>query len=187
MTRRSILERSTLRRGKVKRGFELQLTSMMDMLVILVVFMLKSYSASTSNLTASPNIKLPTSTTEELPADSANLIIEPTGILFENEKVASFTDQDHYELDQKTLSESGRKILPLFDAMVRAREKTENLMSKAVWKDPQGNVTSPPKFHGTIVIQADKSLKYDLLKKVMYTAGAAQFKVFKLATIKKET
>ena len=44
------------RRGRkaIHKDFELQLTSMMDILVIILVFLLKSYSTSTNSFTSVP-------------------------------------------------------------------------------------------------------------------------------------
>lgn len=185
-------------RRRVNKDFELQLTSMMDMLIILVVFLLKSYAANSTVFAAAGNINLPSSTSDEIPADSLNLVIEPNGIVFDNERIVDFKvplnvepgkvkpETATYELEPRVLGDAGRRILPLFDAMVKAREKAEVLMSKAVWKDPSGNTVKPPEFKGVVVIQADKAVRYELLRKVMFTAGAAQFKIFKLVTVKKE-
>lgn len=202
MTRRSILHRRSRRR--IKQLFDLQLTSMMDMLIIIVVFLLKSYATNSVNFVTSPNIKLPTSTAEELPADSVNLVIDPLSVMLDGEKVMDFkqppgfkpappqpgapvvlSENATYEIEPYQLADAGRRILPLYDALVRTREKTELLMSKAVWKDQEGHAV-PPKFQGALVVHADKSVRYELLRKIMYTAGAAQFKVFKLVTVRKD-
>jgi biopolymer transport protein ExbD len=196
MKRRSILQRRIRRR--VKKDFELQLTSMMDMLIILVVFLLKSYATNSTAFATSSNINLPTSTAEELPADSVNLVIDPTNIVLDGEKIVDFklppqpegappikAENATYELEPHLLGDGGRRILPLFDALVKTREKTELLMSKAVWKDQEGK-TTPPKFQGAVIIHADKAIRYDLLRKIMYTAGAAQFKIFKFVTVRKD-
>jgi len=171
---------------------------MMDMLIILVVFLLKSYASNATAIATSPNIKLPTSTAEEMPADAVSLIVDPLNITIDGEKILDFktpagvaiptdlkAENATYEVEQHLLSDSGRRILPLYDALIRIREKTELLMSKAVMVDKEGKPV-PKKFHGTLVIHADKSARYDLLRKVMYTAGAAEFKTFKLLTIKKD-
>ena len=192
--RRSILNRRS--RQKIKRNLDLPLTSMMDMLIILVVFLLKSYSTSAVAFTSSSAIKLPTSSAEEMPADAVNLIIDATGMTLENEKVVLFKpsaetsvpvtpENATYEFEKHLMADNERRILPLFDGLVKAREKAELIMSKAIWKDKTGNPTKP-KFQGVLIIQADKSVRYDLLKKVMYTAGAAEYKVFKLVTVKKD-
>jgi biopolymer transport protein ExbD len=191
--RQSILNRR--RRRKIKKDFELPLTSMMDMLIILVVFLLKSFATNATAFSPSSNIKLPVSTAEEMPADAVNVVVEPTGLIVDNEKVLEFvqepgapaptSDNAKYALPPHLISDSGRRILPLFDSLVRSREKAELFMSKAIWKDKAGQVTKP-KFHGVLVIQADKGVRYELLRKIMYTAGAAEFKTFKLVTVKKD-
>ncbi len=193
--RNSILHRR--KRLRIKKQFDLNLTSMMDILVILVVFLLKSYSATSTIFNANTNIRLPVSSTEDIPTDALNIVIDPTGIIFDSNKVLTFknvtsetkAENATYELDNSTLSDGGRKITPLYDAMVKARENSELLMAKAIWKKKtsQGEeVKVPPRFEGVLTIQADKSVRYDLLRKVMYTAGAAQYKVFKFITVKKD-
>ncbi|HRK03152.1 MAG TPA: biopolymer transporter ExbD [Oligoflexia bacterium] len=188
------------RRHRIKRDFDLQLTSMMDMLIIMVVFLLKSYATNSVAFATSSNIKLPSSTAEEIPADSINLVVEPTGIMFDNEKVmdfanlpvipspapAGFTFTPTYEIESRHLADYGRRILPLYDAMVKSRQKAELMMSKAVVVDPTTGERSTPKFQGVVIIHADKSVKFDILRKIMYTAGSAEFKIFKLVAEKKE-
>lgn len=178
--RRSILHRR--KRKRVNQVFDLQLTSMMDILVIIVVFMLKSYSATVPFNTSS-SITLPRSSAQEIPVDSLSVIIEPTGIILDSNKIVEF--EAPYEIEKRYLADSGRRILPLYDALMKAKEKAELLMSKAVWKDEQ-NQTVAPKFRGTLVVQADKEIRYELLRKILYTAGAAEFKIFKLAMIRKD-
>ena len=196
MSRRSILDRRS--RRKIKKDFELPLTSMMDMLIILIVFLLKSYSSDTNAFTAANKITLPLSNVKDPAVQSVNLVVEPSGIIVDQDKVLEFkpsaeqlagqettADKATYEFQNHQLGDGGRKILPVFDALIRQKEKAEILMSKAVWKDTTGKATTP-KFEGVLIIQADKNVRYELLKKIMYTAGAAQYKTFKLVTVRKE-
>src|SRR4051812_21141227 len=120
--RRSI----SARRGRRKIGsqFELQLTSMMDVLVIIVVFLLKSYAASTNSFTSVPGIKLPISASQDSPADSLQVIITPEAITFENERILEFlataaavgSADAGYTFKKVDLDEGGRRIVPLYDA-----------------------------------------------------------------------
>lgn len=190
--------RNRRRRLRIKRDFDLQLTSMMDMLVIILVFLLKSYATNAVNFAASSKIQIPMSLAEEQPADGAHIIIDPDSISFDGEKVLNFTtlpEQDAegkdipgtgYTVDDGQLADAKHRIVPLYDALVRAREKTELMMSKAVWKNAEGEIEKP-KFSGVVIIQADKNVRYDLLKKIFFSAGAAGFRTFKLVTIRKET
>ena len=41
-------------------------------------------------------------------------------------------------------------------------------------------------FTGNIVLQADKTLQFNVLKKVIYTAGITDFVMLKLAVLKKD-
>ena len=41
-------------------------------------------------------------------------------------------------------------------------------------------------FTGTIVMQADKGLTFNVLKKIIYTAGISDFVMLKLAVLKKD-
>jgi biopolymer transport protein ExbD len=189
--RRSIRNRRG--RKKIHKDFELQLTSMMDILVIILVFLLKSYATSTNSFASVPGIKLPISKTQENPPDSLLLIVTPEAITFENQRVVEFVqtadaaaagpDQASYEFKKDDLDEHDMRIARVYDALTKAREKAELLRAKSTARDLNGN---PLPFDGILAIQADKRVKYVTLRKIMYTAGAAQFRTFRLLATKTE-
>ncbi len=180
------------RRGRRKpREIELQLTSMMDVLVIILVFLLKSYSTSTNNFTTLPGLKLPISASQDLPPDSLHLIITPEGMTFENERIVEFDlnsssldDEATYSLRPVDLAEDGRQVRPLYAALVQARERAELLRAKSSARDETG---SPLPFDGVLAIQADKRVHYQTIRQIMYTAATAGYKVFRLLALKRET
>ena len=53
--------------GKKKATFSLKLTSLIDMMTILLVFLLKSYSAEGQIMNVSRDLRLPESTAEKIP------------------------------------------------------------------------------------------------------------------------
>jgi biopolymer transport protein ExbD len=185
------------RRGRkvIHKDFELQLTSMMDILVIILVFLLKSYATSTNSFSSVPGIKLPISKTQEMTPDSLNLIVTPEAITFENQRVVEFVqtadslngadsaDSASYAFKPDDLDEGGMRVARLYDALNRAREKAEVLRAKSPARDENGQ---PLPFDGILAIQADKRVKYDTLRKIMYTAGAAQFRVFRLLAMRQD-
>jgi biopolymer transport protein ExbD len=187
---RSIRTRKRARR--IQKGFELQLTSMMDVLVIIVVFLLKSYMTSTNSFTTVPGLKLPLSASQDVPADSLHVIITPEAITFENERIVEFVqtgaglggNDATYAFRTKDLDEGNRRVLPLYDALIKARDKSELLRAKSKARDAEGN---PLPFEGVLAIQADKRVHYDTLRKIMYTAGAAGFKVFRLLAMRRDS
>ncbi len=178
-------------RRKIHKDFDLQLTSMMDILVIILVFLLKSYSASTNSFSSVPGLAMPTSKSEDLPPDSLHLIVTPEAITFEGTRVVEFVQsaeslssgQPSYSFKTEDLDESGMRIAHLYDALTKAREKAEILRAKSPARDEKGN---PLPFDGILAIQADKRVKYDTLRKIMYTAGAARFHTFRLLATRLE-
>jgi len=179
-------------RRRINKDFELQLTSMMDVLIIIVVFLLRSYSVSTNSFTTVPGMKLPVSVSPDNPPDSLQVIITPEGMTFENERIMDFiatassvgSSEDGYAFKKTDLDEGGRRIVPLFDALTRAREKSELLRAKSQARDAEGK---PLPFDGVLAIQADKRVEYDTIRKIMYTAAAAGYKVFRFLAMQRET
>ncbi len=183
----------TSRRGrrKINKAFELQLTSMMDVLVIIVVFLLKSYNISTHNFSNAAGLQLPASGSQDNPTDSLQVIVTPESLTVENERILDFqqvalsagSKEANYSFKPTDLDEGGRRILPLYDALIKAKERTELLLAKSKSRGPDGK---PLPFEGILAIQADKRVKYDTIKKIMYSAGAAGYRVFRFLALKKD-
>lgn len=188
--RRSIRNRRG--RKRLHSGFELQLTSMMDVLVIIVVFLLKSYSATLNNFSSVPGIKLPISKSQDIPVESLAVIITPEAMTFENERILDFvqtaaaagSSDAGYAFKPMDLDEGNRRIVPLYDALTKAREKAELLRTKSKARDAEGK---PLPFEGVLAIQADKRVQYDTIRKIMYTAAAAGYKTFRFLAMQKES
>lgn len=187
--------RSIRKRRKLKRIssiFELQLTSMMDVLVIIVVFLLKSYSTTLNTFSTVPGLQMPISRSEDSPPESLQIIITPETVTFENEKILEFiqsastlgSTEATYEFKKSDLDEGNRRIVPLFDALSKAKDKAEILRAKSKYRDAQGN---PLPFEGVLAIQADKKVRYDTIRKVMYTAAAAGYKTFRFLAMKNDS
>lgn len=184
--------RNRRKKKKLNAGFELQLTSLIDVLVIILVFLLKSYQTSLNTLTTVAGLQMPISASQDEPRDSLQVIITPEGITFEGVRVVEFYQDGNsvgategtYKFGENALDEGGKRIIALFNTLVAAREKSELLKAKSPLRDEKGN---PLPFDGVLAVTADKRIQYDTLRKIMYTAGAAGFKVFRFIALKKET
>lgn len=182
------------RRGRRRIGseFELPLTSMMDVLVIILVFLLKTYSTSQNNLSTVKGIQLPLSSSVDTPTDSHQVIVTPEAITFEDVRVVEFeqspdalsASEAKYRFKEADLQDGGRKIVPLYEALVRARDQSETLRVKSKARDAQGN---PLPFDGVMAIQADKRVSYDTVRKIMYTGASAGYRVFRLLAMKRDS
>lgn len=183
--------RTRRRKKKLNAGFEVQLTSLIDVLVIILVFLLKSYQTSMNSLTTVQGLEMPISASQDEPRDSLQVLITPEGITFEGNRIVEFVQdvdsagstEGTYKFNDTDLDENGRRVVALFNTLVAAREKSELLKAKAPNRDAEGN---PLPFDGVLAVTADKRIQYDTLRKIMYTAGAAGFKVFRFIALKKE-
>jgi biopolymer transport protein ExbD len=156
------------RRFKLKTqntGFALNITSLTDMFTILLVFLLQTYSTSDVQINPEKNVNLPVSSVEASPSKALNLSVSRTEIKVDGRTIASLQDGD---FDAKDLEAHDQSFIkPLFAEL----SKIEKESKLAEVKD------------GKILMQADASLSYQTLRKVMYTASMAGFPKLKIATI----
>ncbi|MFZ9595746.1 MAG: ExbD/TolR family protein [Bdellovibrionia bacterium] len=183
--------RSRRQRRKFNKGFELQLTSMMDALVIIVVFLLKNYNVSENSFTSPPGLKLPISGSVDVPNDSVQVIITPESVTVEKDRVLDFVQTAlsagstaaEYRFKPQDLSSDGHQVIPVYDALIQARQKTELLLAKS-----KARVNGKPlEFEGVLAIQADKKVQYKTLRRIMETAGQAGYKYVRFLAMKRDT
>jgi biopolymer transport protein ExbD len=154
-------------------SFKIQITSMVDMFVILLVFLLKSYSTSPVNITAKEGMRLPESSANQDPVDVVKLIVAEDGVFVEEKKIM---DLDHGRVPAASVDSNDPSFLrTLYEALdERAR------LAKSISK-----VNDSFEFDGKVLMQADRNLPYDVLQKIMYTSMMAGYADVKLAVAQK--
>jgi biopolymer transport protein ExbD len=153
--------------GEIK---ELNITAMMDMMTIILVFLIKSYSASSITVTASEDVRPPSSTTRIIPKDTIAITVTPRAILV--------GDKKRVELERNTVSKQdarGKLILPLDAALKKEIEKLKYIAER--------NPNAP--FNHEVAIIGDKRVPYELLSSVLYTAGQNELENFRFVVIQK--
>ncbi len=154
--------------------FKIQITSMVDMFVILLVFLLKSYSTSPVIITPSEGMTLPASTSSKDPVDALKLMVSKTGVFVEDKKIIDLTDG---VVDVKDVDPSDTQFIrSLYTELDGQASKTRTIASK--------NETI--EFDGKVLMQADRGLNYETLRKVMYTAMMAGYSDVKIAVLSKD-
>jgi biopolymer transport protein ExbD len=133
----------------------LQLTSMMDMFTIILVFLLKTYSTQGQLISASQDLTLPSSKIEKPAEVALDVTVSKDWILVNGKPVESTPNLE---------SMSGY-IIPLLQGELlkyaREAEKMEELYGA--------------KFSGKVTIQGDKDLSYKTLIKIMATCGQSRY------------
>lgn len=162
--------RSIRNRGRrTKIGpLELDITSLLDILVILLVFLLKSYNSSGISFNTR-SIQLPKSESSSL----------------NNPGVIITVAKDKMWVDDKAILESenaikasydmgGKRIVPLYNELTKKKQTIERIEKSAP------NAT---KFSGIVNLLVDKSIKYSYLKKIMFTCAEAGFRQYKFVVL----
>lgn len=150
--------------SRPKRGtFALRLTSMIDMFTILLVFLLKSYSAEGQIMTITKDLRLPESTATKPPSVASVIAITREWILLDGRPIEAI----------KTIESSNTLLIEkLYNELRNLRTLTEGL----------GQLSeSMTGFRGTIAIQGDKDIPFSLLKKIMLTCGQVGYNNMLLA------
>jgi len=153
----------------------LTITSLMDILTILLVFLLKSFSANPVNIPMSDNLQLPASTATLEPEEAVPVAITSRQILVNDAPVAEVID-GKVDVSAKRDGEQGFFIEPLFEALNKEADKQKKIAKH----------NTAQEFKGLALVIAHQDTNYRLLNEVLYTAGQAQFAQFKFAVIKKE-
>jgi biopolymer transport protein ExbD len=157
------------RRKKAEEG--LTITSIMDMMTIILVFLLKSYSVEDIQVKPSDDLTLPMSTSLKTPERVVNMVVSKSSITVEGNSIMSFVNGEIPEADKK-----GMLISPLYDALTERAEAARE----------QAEQYGAEKFEGKILFQCDKDLPYRTVREVMFTAGQAEFGKFKFVVFKME-
>lgn len=127
--------------------FRPQLTSLVDVMTILLVFLIKSFSAEGTIVTPAEDLQLPLSTSDKTPRLRCSIIITKSAVVAEGEVLAPLT----------MLTSVDSLLVPnLFSYM-----RTQNSRAKTAGQSSE------------VIIQCDRDVEYVYVKKVMYTCSKA--------------
>jgi biopolymer transport protein ExbD len=150
-----------LHKGLDKGGvFRPQLTSLVDIMVILLFFLIQSFSVEGNLVTPSPDLELPLSTATKPPQSLCSVHITRNNVMVEDLVVTT---------NDKIQKSSDFLIPDLFKMMKAQRDKCKD-------------TTTAKK----LLVQADKEIPFAIVKKVMYTCSKAGFEEFKILVVQEE-
>jgi biopolymer transport protein ExbD len=152
----------------------LNITPMLDMMTIILVFFLKSFSVSVENLSLSDDLMPPTSNSQVKPHQAVQVTITKKAILVEGEPIVA-VKRGAVDASVKRDGTSGYLINPLLNQLQKHATRLKKIEKKFGKK---------MKFKGEIVLIADQSLPYRLVSEVLYTAGQAEFGKYRLLVLK---
>jgi biopolymer transport protein ExbD len=148
----------------------LSMNSLMDIMTIILVFLLKSYSTDPVQLKAAPDLKPPFSSAELKAEESTVITLTLNNVLVDDKPTVRVAQG---KIDDADMG-GGFLIQPLFE---RLNENVEH--QKRVYAARKDKT-----FDGVVTIVSDRHVPFRLLSQVMYTAGQAYFSKFKFMVVK---
>ena len=151
-------------KGKRSGNADLQLTSMVDMFTLLVIFLLSNFSASGDVLFMSKEITLPTAS---------------HGTEIERAPVVAITDN--------FIGLEGQKVVDVdqiaHDEILNIQQLEDNLRDLKKREEFVHQLDKDHQFAGKINIQADKKTHFKIIKRVMYSCAMAGFNNINFAVL----
>jgi biopolymer transport protein ExbD len=150
---------------------DLNITPMLDMMTIILVFLLKTYNTSTVAVSISNDLLPPSSTTTLEPAETSTITITASEITVGDKPAVAL---DHFELPPGATLNGSPVIAPVLDLLKKEvdRQKFIGKWNKSV------------QFEGLLSIIGDRQVPYKLLFAVLATAGQAELSNYKFVVLK---
>ncbi len=137
----------------------LNITPMMDMMTILLVFLLKQFSVQAAAASMSEGLQLPPSSSETQRPQAVNITVSQNQILVEGDAITAVRG-GAVDPSVKPDGANGYLIRPLVDVLTKHANRLKKLAA----------LGGPP-FDGTAMVMVDKTIPYRLLTEVIYSAG----------------
>ncbi|NQT25508.1 biopolymer transporter ExbD [candidate division KSB1 bacterium] len=153
-------------RGSRSGEVKLQLTSMMDMFTILLVFLLKTYSTHGQLINPSQDLTLPISEIQHPPEVGLDVTVSNDWILVNGrpvERIESVETLDGFVIP---------KLQTSLSAYAQHGQRLEEQYGTP--------------FSGKVTIQGDRNLPYRTLIKILATCGQSDFPNMRLVVYRKE-
>ena len=144
----------------------LNLTSMMDMFTIILVFLLKTYSTEGQLIHPSEYLTLPHSTVKTMPEVALEVAVSKEWVFVNNEPIESIST---------IISQPGLIVESLQAELLKYATDAKSMEEK--YGIP---------FSGKVTIQGDKDIPYRVMVKVMATCGRSEYPNMRLAVYKEE-
>lgn len=157
----------------------LNITAMLDIMTIILVFLLKTLGESSAAVPQSDDLRLPTSVMKKAPSQEGVLVtVSKTQILVGDEKIVGLPGRESLvqagvDARYKRSGPNDLFIVPLGNALMAAR-KTDIAVRRAKGLDPSSSEA---------IVIVDKGTPYRLLMEVLFTLGQSEYGKYHLMTM----
>ncbi len=149
---------------KMSCDMALQITSMADIFMILLVFLLKNYSATLSSLAPAMHAKLPVATSDTIPKESLKIEIAQSAILIDGKPTVTLKNFEFFPGDAPVHGSSGPLYRVLADQRKKARANDDS----------------------NVLLLADERTPYSTIQRVLASAASSGFVDLQLVVVAAE-
>ena len=146
---------------------KLNITSMMDMFTIILIFLLFTFSSKPEITGLEKNMELPQSTAKTDLQETVKLVLSRSTLKMDDEIIAEITDGTIVGMDPKNLKSS-----ELFIELAR----------RSAFETESGNEPAEP---APILLLCDRRLSFKTINQITKTAALAGYPNFQFAVLKK--
>lgn len=159
---------------------DLNITSLMDMLTIILVFLLKSFSTEDISVRPSTDLEIPVSSAVKAPKLAVNVVVSRREILVDGVPVVTLErvsdDRGGDSVRIPASEKQGLVVNKLFKVL-----EEKSIVARRL---DAGTEAEDLEFQGQVLLQCDRRVPFSLLREVMHTAGQAKFDEFRFVVIK---
>lgn len=145
----------------------LNITSLMDVMTIILIFLLFSFSSQDQNIRLARDLDLPRSTAEKPFKWAINITLTEDQLLVEDLSVCRYKDGRFVDTRDDP------------DKIVLLYKQLTDLKSMEKYREVDRDASEP-----VVIFQADKKHKFDTIYRVMKTAAMAGYPNFRFAVLK---
>jgi biopolymer transport protein ExbD len=153
--------------GRRSGDLYLNVTAMVDMMMVLVIFLVMNFNASGEMLFLSKDIKMPQ-------AEHGDSVTRVPIVSISNKNQLYFEGVILTDLNNIDVNDPNWRIAELEEKLVDNRQRAEAI-GKREWATPEEDPTT------TVNVQADIGTDFKLLKRVLYTCEQAGYGRIRLA------
>ncbi|MEI7973652.1 MAG: biopolymer transporter ExbD [Bdellovibrio sp.] len=157
-------------RTKQNSSFGINITSMTDMFTIMLVFLLQTYATSETQITPEAGLRLPVSNSEANPVNALQMTLSKSALKIGDRTILQLQQG---QIDAKDTDNRDRNFLPVVFRELKSLQNTQ-----APKDSFQKSIEE-----GRLLLLAESTLSYEVVRKVLYTASMAGFPKLKMATI----
>lgn len=161
---------------KKNKKSSINITSMMDMFTIILLFLLKSFSADGSMLTNADNLILPNSISNKRPQElPLQVAVTEQAILVDNDYVMTTKELADKKYEDFVQEFGDGELTPLDRILEQKMQELDKLVALEMIQTKD-----------EVVVQVDKNMSLNVINKIMHICGRQGFSDMKFAVMMRE-